>query len=56
MKTEQDLIKELKAANIPVRASDPIQAWESHPVVSQFLHLRDREIARAIDKAFCTVY
>lgn len=34
-----------------VRSCDPIQVWEAHHVVSQFLHLKDREIAAAIDAA-----
>lgn len=35
----------------PVRSCDPIQVWEAHPVISQYLHLKDREIAAAIDAA-----
>lgn len=35
----------------PARSCDPYQAWQAHPVVSQFLHLSDRDIAQAIDVA-----
>lgn len=45
------LANELVAADVPVRSCDPIQVWESHPVVSRYLHLKDREIAAAIDAA-----
>jgi aspartyl-tRNA synthetase len=47
----ESLIKELKECPIPVRSCDPFQVWESHPVVSRYLDLRDREIAAAIDAA-----
>ena len=44
------LANELKACSAPVRAQDPIQVWEAHPVVSGYLgKLRDREICVAID-------
>lgn len=34
-----------------VRPCDPFDWWEKHPVVSQFLDLRDREISAAIQVA-----
>jgi hypothetical protein len=55
-KTEKQLIEDLKACGVPVRPSDPFQVWEAHPVVSQYLHLKDRQIARAIDLAFGIKY
>jgi hypothetical protein len=46
------LANELKACSAPVRAQDPIQVWEAHPVVSGYLSkLKDREICVAIDLA-----
>jgi len=39
------------AAGVAVRSCDPFQVWESHPAISKFLHLKDREIAAAIDLA-----
>jgi hypothetical protein len=50
--TEANLVEDLKSCSVPVRSCDPIQVWEAHPVVSQYLDLSDRQIARAIDKAF----
>lgn len=52
MTREQQLVDELKGCGVPVRSCDPIQSWESHSVVSQYLDLKDRQIARAIDLAF----
>jgi len=46
-----ELANEIKACDVPIRSCDPVQGWESHPIVSQFLHLKDREIAAAIDLA-----
>jgi len=51
-KTEANLVEDLKNCSVSVRSCDPIQVWEAHPVVSQYLDLSDRQIARAIDKAF----
>jgi hypothetical protein len=51
-KTEDNLVEDLKNCSVPVRSCDPIQVWEKHPIVSQYLNLKDRQIARAIDKAF----
>jgi hypothetical protein len=55
-KTEDQLVNDLRNCETPIRSSDPIQAWEAHPVVSQYLHLKDRQIARAIDTAFDIKY
>jgi len=46
-----ELANKIKDCDVPVRSCDPVQAWEAHPVVSQFFHLKDREIAAAIDLA-----
>jgi hypothetical protein len=46
-----ELANEIKTCDVPIRSCDPVQAWEAHPIVSLFLHLKDREIAAAIDLA-----
>jgi len=46
-----ELANKIKDCDVPIRSCDPIQAWEVHPIVSQFIHLKDREIAAAIDLA-----
>ena len=44
-----DLANALKGS-APVRPQDPIQVWEAHPVISQYLDkLNDRDIVTAID-------
>lgn len=46
------LSNELLSSSVSVRACDPIQVWEKHPIVSQYLEiLKDKEISIAIDLA-----
>lgn len=52
----EQLVEDLKNCDVPVRSCDPFQVWESHPVISKYLHLKDRQIARAIDIAFNIEY
>jgi hypothetical protein len=45
------LANELVEAKIPVKASDPFECWESHPVLPKYFNLKDRQICIAIDLA-----
>jgi hypothetical protein len=44
-----ELSQELIGCEDNIRACDPIEVWEKHPVVSKYLDMKDKDIAFAID-------
>ncbi len=49
----EELIQALVTSSFDLEGLNhaPIQVWEAHPIISQYLSLSDRKIAEAIDKA-----